>query len=120
MVIAQNETILQQNVELLLILSVLAQDHSVIDLGDVTSESLSIQLKESGLRMVTSRARGCVMKQDDPIKEFTTTVTDERHTVPEEMIRQRAFELYERRGRENGHDLEDWLRAETELFNKAA
>ena len=29
-------------------------------------------------------------------------------------IRTRAYELYEGRGREDGHDLDDWLRAETE------
>lgn len=29
-------------------------------------------------------------------------------------IRQRAYELYEKRGREHGHDLDDWLKAETE------
>ena len=26
-----------------------------------------------------------------------------------------AFELYEQRGREHGHDLEDWLQAEAEV-----
>ena len=31
-----------------------------------------------------------------------------------ERIRQRAFELYERRGKEYGHDLDDWLKAEAE------
>ena len=30
----------------------------------------------------------------------------------EEQIRTRAYELYEARGREEGHDLEDWLEAE--------
>ncbi len=33
----------------------------------------------------------------------------------EEHIRQRAYELYEARGREQGHELEDWLRAEEEV-----
>lgn len=33
----------------------------------------------------------------------------------EERIRRRAYELYERRGREDGHETEDWLRAEAEL-----
>jgi hypothetical protein len=33
----------------------------------------------------------------------------------EEVIRRRAYELYEARGREDGHDLEDWFRAETEI-----
>jgi hypothetical protein len=36
----------------------------------------------------------------------------------EEKIRQRAYELYEMRGREDGHDLEDWLRAEDEIMRK--
>ena len=33
----------------------------------------------------------------------------------QEQVRRRAFELYEQRGREDGHDLEDWLQAESEL-----
>ncbi len=35
--------------------------------------------------------------------------------VDEEIIRKRAYELYVDRGFENGHDLEDWFRAEEEL-----
>jgi hypothetical protein len=31
-----------------------------------------------------------------------------------EQIRQRAYELYEKRGREHSHDLDDWLKAEAE------
>jgi len=34
----------------------------------------------------------------------------------EEAIRRRAHELYEQRGREDGHDLEDWLEAEAEIL----
>jgi len=33
----------------------------------------------------------------------------------EDEIRRRAHELYEQRGGEHGHDLEDWLRAEEEI-----
>lgn len=33
----------------------------------------------------------------------------------EERIRERAYELYEARGRGDGHDLEDWLEAEAEI-----
>jgi hypothetical protein len=33
----------------------------------------------------------------------------------EQQIQQRAYELYERRGRTDGHDLEDWLQAECEI-----
>lgn len=36
----------------------------------------------------------------------------------EEAIRIRAYELFEERGRENGHDQEDWLRAEEEVTGK--
>lgn len=35
--------------------------------------------------------------------------------VPEEAIRERAHELYEQRGRQDGMDQEDWLQAESEL-----
>jgi hypothetical protein len=33
-----------------------------------------------------------------------------------EHVRQRAFELFEKRRCEAGHALEDWLKAEHELF----
>jgi hypothetical protein len=33
----------------------------------------------------------------------------------EEQVRTRAYELFEMRGREAGHELEDWLRAEEEI-----
>ena len=36
----------------------------------------------------------------------------------EEQIRERAYQLYEQRGREDGHDLDDWLRAESEVGGK--
>ena len=33
----------------------------------------------------------------------------------EEDVRIRAYHLYEARGKEEGHELEDWLRAEEEI-----
>ena len=33
----------------------------------------------------------------------------------EEKIRRRAYELYELRGKQDGHDLDDWLAAEAEI-----
>jgi len=36
-----------------------------------------------------------------------------------EKIRKRAYELYECRGRETGRDLDDWLRAESEVTVRA-
>ncbi len=40
--------------------------------------------------------------------------------TPEEYsgIQQIAYELYVQRGYENGHDVEDWLRAETIIHNR--
>lgn len=37
----------------------------------------------------------------------------------QEEIRHLAYELYEQRGREDGHDLDDWLKAESEVTGKA-
>lgn len=34
----------------------------------------------------------------------------------QERIRRRAYELYEQRRREDGHDLDDWLTAESEII----
>ena len=35
--------------------------------------------------------------------------------VLEDQIRARAYELYEERGKEEGNDVDDWLRAEAEI-----
>lgn len=34
----------------------------------------------------------------------------------ERIVRRRAYELYEERGREDGHAEEDWMRAEAEVL----
>jgi hypothetical protein len=33
----------------------------------------------------------------------------------QEQVSRRAYELYEARGREDGHDVDDWLRAESDV-----
>lgn len=49
-----------------------------------------------------------------PTKTYTTRTMIIRTTptaaVFHEQIRGRAYEIYEQRGREDGHDLEDWRR----------
>ena len=46
--------------------------------------------------------------------------SESARTIPdkkiEEQIRQRAYGLYEARGSEDGHALDDWLQAETEIL----
>jgi hypothetical protein len=38
-------------------------------------------------------------------------------TDPKRLSAERAYELYEQRGRQDGHAVEDWLAAEAELMN---
>lgn len=38
--------------------------------------------------------------------------------LTEELIRVRAYQFYQERGCENGHDLEDWLQAEAEIVGR--
>ena len=53
----------------------------------------------------------------NPPKKSPASVTKKPQEL-EVQIRLRAYELYESHGREDGHDLDDWLRAETELTEK--
>ena len=41
-----------------------------------------------------------------------TSITEPSYN---QQIRVRAYELFEQRGREEGHDLDDWLQAESEI-----
>ncbi len=53
----------------------------------------------------------------DLSRQQTTRVPEPQNV--EEQIRQRAYELYEERGREDGRDQEDWFRAEGEVTRKS-
>jgi hypothetical protein len=51
----------------------------------------------------------------------TTKRSKRASTIPdptqlEKQIRLRAYALYESRGGEDGHDLDDWLQAEAEIL----
>ena len=48
-----------------------------------------------------------------PVSPKKVNIPVEPRTL-EEDIRMRAYELFEARGREEGHELDDWLRAEAE------
>jgi|KBSMisStaDraftv2_1062788.scaffolds.fasta_scaffold519292_1 hypothetical protein len=50
-------------------------------------------------------------------KKPPATETEEAQGL-KSQIRQRAFELYQERGREDGHQLDDWLLAEEEITIK--
>ena len=58
---------------------------------------------------VTSYASPAGEKTGQMAQAFKRAAGDHHH------IAQRAYELYEQRGRQDGQDLEDWLNAEHEL-----
>jgi len=55
---------------------------------------------------------------------FSRGIADSRplQTIPAasvwHLVEIRAHELYEQRGKEEGHEKEDWLRAESEIANR--
>jgi len=51
-------------------------------------------------------------------KELAETSDVGSRELTEDSIRTRAYQLFEERGYEHGHDLEDWLAAEAELRGK--
>jgi HSP20 family molecular chaperone IbpA len=51
-----------------------------------------------------------------PVKVVPAEALNERWAKMKEAIARRAYELFERRGCVHGHDLDDWLQAESELL----
>ena len=51
----------------------------------------------------------------DPTLKHTEAQTLDR----DERVRNRAYALYEQRGRVDGHDMDDWLQAEAEVSGKS-
>jgi DUF2934 family protein len=56
------------------------------------------------------------MAKNPSKKPPAAVVTDSQEL--EIQIRERAYALYEERGREDGHAVEDWLRAEQEIMEQ--
>jgi HSP20 family protein len=57
------------------------------------------------------------MSIDATNKQPTPVISEPPQLEFEHQIRLRAYELYEKPGREDGHELEDWSRAESELLH---
>lgn len=60
-----------------------------------------VNLKENPMKLIS--------KQDN------SGIVDQASPEHEQQIRSRAYELYEERGRTDGQDMDDWLRAESEI-----
>jgi hypothetical protein len=56
-----------------------------------------------------------IKSNSDTSTKATADVESSRVPVTEDQIRQRAYEIFLARGAAPGQDLEDWLRAESEL-----
>jgi hypothetical protein len=56
--------------------------------------------------------------QKPPKEKVSTIGRTAAEADLEEQIRRRAYELYETRGRGEGHDVEDWLEAEAEITGR--
>ena len=73
-----------------------------------------------GAAVVPKRDPGKVLKELEETcglnKPSANAVAE---AIAEQLIRCRAYELYEDRGREDSHDVEDWLRAEAEITSRA-
>ena len=81
--------------------------------------------KADKLERQTEQLRKKVDRYPDEIekKPLTLAPKSDEPTVLipiEQQIRQRAYELYEQRGRTDGHDLDDWFQAEYEIKGKQA
>jgi hypothetical protein len=53
-----------------------------------------------------------------PVNPSTAKSDEGSLELTEDIMRVRAYRFFEERGYEHGHDLEDWLRAQAEIFGK--
>jgi hypothetical protein len=78
------------------------------------------RIKADRLERQTEQLEKRVDRRPDEIEKKPSTLapkSDEPTVlIPiEQQIQQRAYELYEQRGRTDGHDWDDWLQAECEI-----
>ena len=62
-------------------------------------------------RTPKNKSNGAPAKSAAPVVNVST-----RNLDIQDAIRSHAYRLYEQRGRQHGHDRDDWLRAEGELL----
>jgi DUF2934 family protein len=74
----------------------------------------------TGRSTSTGRTRG-QNKNVTPINVGAVNDNPAEHIQPElvSQIRMRAYEIYEQRGRQDGLDYQDWIRAEQEILSRS-
>jgi hypothetical protein len=86
------------------------------ELTDAATEKLGTEEQQIAEELKKHQA---TQHGHSPILTAKTLATEPSQNLKEE-IRRRVYELYEERGSEGGHDLDDWLRAEAEITAKNA
>lgn len=70
---------------------------------------------------VTAAPETQTLPTQTQIKDFKKAPEVRKNVIPinlDEEIRRRAYELWEQRGHESGHETEHWLLAETEILSR--
>jgi hypothetical protein len=57
-------------------------------------------------------------RRSRPDEEPLSRAEDRGRPTSDEKVRDRAYQIFEERGSEHGHDVDDWLKAERELRNE--
>jgi len=76
--------------------------------------------KADRLQRQTEQQEKRIDRRPEEIEKKPSTLAPKSDEPPvlipiEQQIQQRAYDLYEQRGRTDGHDLDDWLQAECEI-----
>ena len=74
--------------------------------------------KRTAAVLYIDNARTVVIEREGEIETNPDVENRPSGSITREEIAQRAYALYEARGREDGHDLDDWVEAERELFEE--
>ena len=85
------------------------------ELTDAAAEKLAVEEQQVTEELKKHQA---TQHGHSPILTAKTLAIEPSQNL-EEDIRRRAYELYEARGCDDGHDLDDWLRAEAEITDTA-
>jgi len=66
-------------------------------------------------RLVVHKEEATMRSSPKPPSSIRTSTQNEITPELEQRIRLRAYELFEQRGRQDGHAWDDWLQAESEV-----
>ena len=66
------------------------------------------------MAIITEVARGWELEEMEEMHYGADTSGCPIKCIPD-LIRKRAYQLFEARGRQQGHELDDWLQAEREI-----